>query len=83
MCYFEIVITGYSNKSDTFAAFFRNIMSNLLAEDLVKMAELENEKKAVKATAVESAIEGFDWESFETDAVSGGREELEKMYNET
>jgi small subunit ribosomal protein S1 len=54
-----------------------------LAEDLVKMAELENEKKAVKATAVESAIEGFDWESFETDAVSGGREELEKMYNET
>ncbi|HHU00924.1 30S ribosomal protein S1 [Xiashengella succiniciproducens] len=47
------------------------------------MAELENEKKAVKATAVESAIEGFDWESFETDAVSGGREELEKMYNET
>jgi small subunit ribosomal protein S1 len=58
-------------------------MSNLLAEDLVKMAELENEKKAVKATAVESAIEGFDWESFETDAVSGGREELEKMYNET
>ena len=35
-------------------------------------------KKAVKATAVESAIEGFDWESFETDAVSGGREELEK-----
>ncbi len=83
MCYFEIVITGYSNKSDTFAAFFRNIMSNLLAEDLVKMAELENEKKAVKATAVESAIEGFDWESFETDAVSGSREELEKMYNET
>lgn len=83
MCYFEIVITGYSNKSDTFAAFFRNIMSNLLAEDLVKMAELENEKKAVKATAVESAIEGFDWESFETDAVSGGREELEKLYNET
>jgi small subunit ribosomal protein S1 len=83
LCYFEIVITGYSNKSDTFAAFFRNIMSNLLAEDLVKMAELENEKKAVKATAVESAIEGFDWESFETDAVSGGREELEKMYNET
>lgn len=83
MCYFEIVITGYSNKSDTFAAFFRNIMSNLLAEDLVKMAELENEKKAVKAIAVESAIEGFDWESFETDAVSGGREELEKMYNET
>lgn len=83
MCYFEIVITGYSNKSDTFAAFFRNIMSNLLAEDLFKMAELENEKKAVKATAVESAIEGFDWESFETDAVSGGREELEKMYNET
>lgn len=58
-------------------------MSNLLAEDLVKMAELENEKKAVKATAVESAIEGFDWESFETDAVSGSREELEKMYNET
>ena len=58
-------------------------MSNLLAEDLVKMAELENEKKAVKATAVESAIEGFDWESFETDAVSGGREELEKLYNET
>lgn len=47
------------------------------------MAELENEKKAVKATAVESAIEGFDWESFETDAVSGSREELEKMYNET
>ncbi len=83
MCYFEIVITGYSNKSDTFAAFFRNIMSNLLAEDLVKMAELENEKKAVKAIAVESAIEGFDWESFETDAVSGSREELEKMYNET
>lgn len=83
MCYFEIVITGYSNKSDTFAAFFRNIMSNLLAEDLFKMAELENEKKAVKATAVESAIEGFDWESFETDAVSGSREELEKMYNET
>jgi small subunit ribosomal protein S1 len=83
LCYFEIVITGYSNKSDTFAAFFRNIMSNLLAEDLVKMAELENEKKAVKATAVESAIEGFDWESFETDAVSGSREELEKMYNET
>lgn len=58
-------------------------MSNLLAEDLVKMAELENEKKAVKAIAVESAIEGFDWESFETDAVSGSREELEKMYNET
>lgn len=58
-------------------------MSNLLAEDLFKMAELENEKKAVKATAVESAIEGFDWESFETDAVPGGREELEKMYNET
>jgi small subunit ribosomal protein S1 len=83
LCYFEIVITGYSNKSDTFAAFFRNIMSNLLAEDLVKMAELENEKKAVKAIAVESAIEGFDWESFETDAVSGSREELEKMYNET
>ena len=83
MCYFEIVITGYSNKSDTFAAFFRNIMSNLLAEDLFKMAELENEKKAVKATAVESAIEGFDWESFETDVVPGGREELEKMYNET
>lgn len=83
MCYFEIVITGYSNKSDTFAAFFRNIMSNLLAEDLVKMAELENEKKAVKAIAVESAIEGFDWESFETDAVPGSREELEKMYNET
>ena len=58
-------------------------MSNLLAEDLVKMAELENEKKAVKAIAVESAIEGFDWESFETDAVPGSREELEKMYNET
>ena len=47
------------------------------------MAELENEKKAVRTKAVESAIEGFDWESFESDAAAGSRDELEKMYDQT